>query len=465
MASRRDQLQSYQFMVQRVLSALVMREPDPAAAPPRRGLGAVFAGAMVAVIIGAGFGVYGLLTHSGSQGWRVDGAVVVEKGTGAPFVYRGGRLYPSANYASARLLGDASRAGVFQVPAASMVGVPRGPLVGIAGAPNDLPDSGKVLSGPWTICASAGTDQVGHSVTTSVLLVGSAQPGGHPVAAGSAVLVRDVVDGATYLLWSGHRYPLDAQPWVLGSLYQGTPSALPVTTAFLDAVPLGATIGPITVPNWGTPSSAVAGDAVGDLLYADTGSGRQYFLVFDDGLARITDLQLVLIEGQQAGAVAQPIDLAAANAAPTSTQLPAPDDTVAPPPRPPALVALGPGDTACVSVSSAVHPASISVGPRLAAGVGVPTTAQARVGAPLADRILVPAGHIAVVQPVAAASASSGSYLLVTDTGTAFPVSGTDDLALLGYGASDAVRIPDTFAARVPLGPVLDPAAAALPLT
>src|ERR1700753_2372120 len=100
MASRRDQLQSYQFMVQRVVSAVVMREPDPVQAPPRRGLGAVFAGAMGGIIVAAGFGFYGLLTHSGSQDWRVDGAVVVEKGTGAPYVYRDGTLYPTANYAS-----------------------------------------------------------------------------------------------------------------------------------------------------------------------------------------------------------------------------------------------------------------------------------------------------------------------------------------------------------------------------
>ncbi|MEN3308214.1 MAG: hypothetical protein V7603_4416, partial [Micromonosporaceae bacterium] len=41
MASRRDQLQSYQFLIHRVISALVMRETDPAESPLRRGVGAV----------------------------------------------------------------------------------------------------------------------------------------------------------------------------------------------------------------------------------------------------------------------------------------------------------------------------------------------------------------------------------------------------------------------------------------
>ena len=43
MASRRDQLQSYQFLVHRTISAFVMRQTDPATSPLRRGVGAVFA--------------------------------------------------------------------------------------------------------------------------------------------------------------------------------------------------------------------------------------------------------------------------------------------------------------------------------------------------------------------------------------------------------------------------------------
>ena len=96
MATRRDQLQSYQFLTQRVISAFVMRETDPPQSPLRRGIGAVFAGVMVAVIVGAVFGVYGLLTKVGSNNWKVDGTVVVEKESGATFVYQGGTLHPAS---------------------------------------------------------------------------------------------------------------------------------------------------------------------------------------------------------------------------------------------------------------------------------------------------------------------------------------------------------------------------------
>src|SRR5690349_21198013 len=101
MASRRDQLQSYQFLTQRVVSAFVMRETDPAQSPLRRGIGAIFAGLMIAVMVGAGFGVVGILTKGGSGGWKVDGTVVIEKETGAAYLYQGGALHPMLNYASA----------------------------------------------------------------------------------------------------------------------------------------------------------------------------------------------------------------------------------------------------------------------------------------------------------------------------------------------------------------------------
>src|SRR5689334_1056439 len=114
MASRRDQLQSYQFLTQRVISAFVMRETDPAQSPLRRGIGAVFAGLMIAVMVGAGFGVYGLLTKIGSNNWKANGAIVVEKETGATYVYNGGELHPMLNFTSALLDTMTNRNNVFR---------------------------------------------------------------------------------------------------------------------------------------------------------------------------------------------------------------------------------------------------------------------------------------------------------------------------------------------------------------
>jgi len=50
MPSRQDQLHSYQFMIQRVVAALVMRETDPARSPFRRAAGATLASVLCAAI-------------------------------------------------------------------------------------------------------------------------------------------------------------------------------------------------------------------------------------------------------------------------------------------------------------------------------------------------------------------------------------------------------------------------------
>ena len=127
MASRRDQLQSYQFLVQRVVSALVMQETDPAQSPFRRLTGSAFASIMVAVLALAAVGVYGVIRPGGKDTWRAGNAVIVEKETGTRYVYRDGKLHPMANYASALLL-LGSHGKPLSVSSNSLVGVaPRSP--------------------------------------------------------------------------------------------------------------------------------------------------------------------------------------------------------------------------------------------------------------------------------------------------------------------------------------------------
>jgi hypothetical protein len=115
MATRRDQLHSYQFMSQRVISAFVMRETDPAQSPLRRGIGALFGGLMIAILIAAGFGVYGIITKNGTDTWKADGSVVVEQETGASFVYLNGKLNPALNFASAKLAAGRPNPTVYRV--------------------------------------------------------------------------------------------------------------------------------------------------------------------------------------------------------------------------------------------------------------------------------------------------------------------------------------------------------------
>ena len=103
MPSRRDQIQSYQFFMQRVISAFVTRDPDPAMTPFRRLGGAGVGSFMIAVLFLAAVGAYGLLFPGGSTSWKDGSTIIQEKETGSLYIYRDGELHPVINYASALL--------------------------------------------------------------------------------------------------------------------------------------------------------------------------------------------------------------------------------------------------------------------------------------------------------------------------------------------------------------------------
>jgi type VII secretion protein EccB len=458
MATRTDQLQSYQFMTQRVISAFVMRETDPLQSPLRRGIGAVFGGLMIAILVGAGFGVYGILTKVGSDAWKTSGSVVIEKETGATYVYVGGTLHPTLNLASAMLAAGQPNPSVFRVASNSLDSVPRGTTVGIAGAPDSLPSASARVGLPWTVCAVP--DSSGSATAAWVGLAVSREPTGGKALADEAVLVKDAKLGMTYLIWHGRRHLVQSSRTVVQALF-GAVNAVPVGTAWLNAIPAGVDIGPIRPDRHGEPSAAIDDRRIGDVLVARTGSGPQYYLVLADGLSPITALQHEVL-GAIFPMTPAEVDLSFVNSAARSARE-RPTGETQPPAQVPTLVQPGTRDPLC-AITAATPAAVVQVGgPVLGLDTAAPTTSVTRDGVPLADRVLVPAGRVAVIRVVGAPGAGAGSYFIVTDTGIKYPVVAPDVLALLGYSAAQAIEIPDHLAQRIPTGPTLDPAAAIRP--
>src|SRR4051794_28754878 len=135
MSSRQDQLHSYQFMVQRVVAALVMRETDPARSPFRRIAGSTLVGVLLAVLALGGVAAYAVINPGGSAAWRDESAVIVERETGAIYLYRDQLLHPVLNYTSALLILGTPGAKSIEASRASLADTPRGPAWGIADAP------------------------------------------------------------------------------------------------------------------------------------------------------------------------------------------------------------------------------------------------------------------------------------------------------------------------------------------
>lgn len=464
MASRRDQLHSYQFLLQRVISALVMRETDPAQAPLRRGVGAVFAGVMIAVIVAAGFGVYGIFTGVGSNNWQADGSVVIEKETGASFLYQGGVLHPMLNYSSALLASGKPAPATFRVAAQKLVGVPRGDELGIPNAPDSLPAATDLVNGPWTLCSEPQRDVSGNSTTTTALVVGELPSGGTQLSS-DGLLVNDPTTSSTYLIWNAHHYLIQSPGTVAPALFGAQTTPVPVGTAWLNGLDKGQDIAPVPIPGGdkGKPVGGTSGHSVGDIVYDETGQGKQYYLVLSDGLAPLSQLETLVQETQ----APQPSQVAAnvISSAPKSTQPvnPQSDGATLAPRTPPSLIDVPGGDQASVCTASrgSGDSPTVLVGPDMASvGQGIATGSVSGSGTTLADRVVVPPGKGALVMSTASGQATSGAYDVVTDLGQRYPVSSSAALGSLGYSASQAVAMSASLVTRIPEGPTLDQAAA-----
>ncbi|MEV6306870.1 type VII secretion protein EccB [Actinoplanes sp. NPDC051861] len=430
MTSRRDQLQSYQFRNQRVISAFVARETDPTQSPQRRGIGSLFAGLMVAVLIAAGFGVYGLLTGTGGDDWKTEGAVVVEKETGASFVHLSGRLVPTLNLASAKLASGRPGPPVYRIAASSLAGTPRGATIGIPGAPDSLPPPDRQVRLPWTMC----TDP------NAVLLLGSPGPPADPLG-DRGLLVTD--GDLTHLVVQGLRHRIrNARVTVPGLFGATQPSE--VSPSWLTTLPTGDDIAPIDVDGRGDESDAVPGRDNGDILFTETASGRQFYLVLNDGLAPVTPLQQAVLN---AAFPSEPSPVSVNDVAGSPTSNAVKDSNA--PATVPELVPLEPGSPACATTKAAADPPVLTVG-------GSPSVYAAAVpipgDPPLADAVQVPGGSFALIR-------AAGTLLFITDQGIRHEVPTPEALRLLGYEDRNAIEVPQPLLNALPEGPRLDPAA------
>jgi type VII secretion protein EccB len=446
MPSRQDQLHSYQFAVQRVVTAVVMHETDPAQSPFGRTAGSMLASVLVAVIALGGFAAYGAIRKEGGGKWRDAGAVIVERESGARYVYRDEKLHLVLNYASALLIIGSESPRTVLVSRRSIEGVPRGSTLGIAEAPDSLPEAGRLLGPPWTVCSETVDGR-----PRSTLLVGGEATGGTALEERAVLGVHP--DGSVYLIWRNRRHLVRDRALVVAALGWATERPVPVAPALLNALPAGADLGRVPVPEAGMPSVAVPGATVGEVfVVASQGGSRQYAVALPDGLAGITQVQadLLLTALDQD----EPTGLTQGRFA----AIPKLDDLVpsgpsAPPATTPTLAPAVDGGL-CAKVRDDSGVSDLRTGAVVSAG---PPAARAGV-----DAVVVEPGRGAVVEAVPAPGATGGAVSLVTDLGRRHPVA-REVLATLGYGKVAPVRVPAGLVALLPAGVVLDPEAARTP--
>jgi hypothetical protein len=446
MQSRRDQVQAHLFVMGRITSGMLRADPDAPESPQGRTNRGTAAGIVVAVLLCAAAFVWGLISPGKSNTWRDSQSLIVNQETGAAYLYVGGRLRPVRNYASARLIGGAQMK-TKKVRTKSLDGAPHGQPVGIVGAPDSTP----------------------APVTT--LAVGASTAGDAPLTTGEGMLVT-APDSTVYLVWQGSRLRVNQKGGAMSALGYAGRIPVPVSAAFLDALPAGPDLTAPMVPGMGTAGPALDGHAtrVGQVFRVGViGSDPRYYQLRQNGLAEVSataaglllgdpEVRRLAYRGQTATAAPLPPDVLNAHLAPAD---PATSAAGALPETPPRLVDRATDQDACVRIAPSGAGPRVSVALTNRATLGMLAQAATATACVPVERITVAPGGGALVRVLAADGGSGGgATYLVTDVGTKYRVPSADDLAALGYSAGEAVALPSPLLAMVPTGPELSGAAA-----
>ncbi|MDQ0988461.1 type VII secretion protein EccB [Streptomyces sp. V2I9] len=484
MQSKRDQVQAHGFLMGRLSSGLLMADPDAPESPLGRTTRGVLFGLLVTLLIAAGATVYGLLRPGGNDAWRSGENLVVNRETGARYLYIEGTLHPVRNYASARLIGGGRMTSV-DVATASLRGAPVGAPVGIPGAPDAVPGPGDLDGGAWHMCVTGAGGALPS--TGSASDEGVHRPGATTVVAGAPLRTRPVggdrgvlvlgPDEREYLVWRGSRLRVDEKSDARNALGYGSEPALPVSAAFLDALAPGPDLAPPNVPGRGKAGPRLGGEPtrVGQVFtVAVPGGSSSYHLLRADGLTPLTRTGAALVlgdpatqkeayGGQSPTARTVGADALRQHRAASDARLPDADEM---PSAPPLSESVPRGTAICAKVLGGSEGARISTVLAPLEGLAPAAVADGADGAvePACvrpDVRVVRPGRGALVRALhASGAAHAGTTYLVAENGVKHRVASEEALSALGYGQGDIGSIPAPLLATLPTGPDLDKRAA-----
>jgi type VII secretion protein EccB len=465
--TRKDLLQAHRLMTRRAALALLQAEPDPPDQPLRRLNVGAFSSVLVAGIVAAIFGIWGLIAPGQSGGLTAPNSLLIDKATGTPFVpCQHGKLCPVVNYASALLALNTTAPNQREVSQASLDRYPRGPEIGIQGLP--LPPAPSMVVGqPWSVCVqtvySAAT-LASHTVTT---LVGGQRVGGRPMSGNDALVVR--AGNEDWLVWHGERMliPPARQQAILTAL-GFVQAAEQVPLSWLNAFSQGPDFAPPVIAGFGKPvARGPAGRSarIGQVFVTSPGA-PQFYVLTRQGLAPVTVTEAKLLDaipGQPAQGTVTTAQAAGHHGSLSADGMPLTMPT-------PANRNISPQAPLCVVYSG--PPATGPVAGRVTVGGRVPAGGLATSGGGYVNRIAMKPGSaaLAAVVPALPSSASapvpSGqrpavtSYFLITG-GVRYGLATPGVAAVLGYDlARQQTLVPASVVDEIPQGPALDPAAA-----
>ncbi|WP_062076932.1 type VII secretion protein EccB [Demequina globuliformis] len=426
MATKKDLIEAQTFSRRRLLTAFTSGAPGGKELEPAKPLRAVIASITLAVMVVLVGLFYGYFNQGLPDDWESNRLVVLED-TGSRFVSMDATLYPALNTTSARLLIPADEFTVVATDSGTVADIPVGPAVGIVGAPDDVPAAQNLVPTGWSACVADGE--------TAVAVPGAS---GLDRPTGAALVT---VDGVPWVVADQVRYAVDPQgpDAVLRAVGLEEAVAVPVESRWLNLFAEGAPLAPLVIDGAG---QAVDGTSlvVGSVLTPE-GSDSLFLVTTNGELRPLSSVEFQLYQlgtGASLGGAREvaPADIANLPTAPVDSSGQAwPDEAFTP---------IDPTATPCASLT---HTESFAPVTTLATTASAPSEAGVSVA--------VRGGALARV--VGAGDQAASTVALIDQTGTAFPIPGSDDeiLARLGYTGDDETRVPSAWSQFFPAGPDL----------
>ncbi|MGA5704773.1 type VII secretion protein EccB [Peterkaempfera bronchialis] len=332
MASRRDELNAYTFARRRTVGAFLQPAGGGNDEDAPRPVRAVVPSLVMAALVVAGFGMWGLIKPAAPKGWDDGRSIVVGKESTTRYVVLANpdkpdekTLYPVLNMASAKLVLDADSKVTFVEDKVLDRYGRHGATIGIPYAPDKLPPAGEAGQAKvWTVCDRPG-DDTGHTTVNQAVFVltdAQAAPLRNPhfrLSRGNALYVQapgpDGKGGDEYLVdATGTKHSLgraDPHDKVASSLRVGLfgTQAAPqrVTQQWLDTLADGEAVTFPKVAGFkGGSSMGLAHQEdrrVGRLMSFDSnsdGTPESYYVVGEDRLYRLSDFELQLFQSNPA---------------------------------------------------------------------------------------------------------------------------------------------------------------------
>ncbi|MFJ6217382.1 type VII secretion protein EccB [Streptomyces sp. NPDC092296] len=327
MASRRDELNAYTFARRRTVGAFLQPAGGGNDEDAPRPVRAVVPSLVMAAVVVAGFGMWGMIKPAAPQGWDDGKSIVVGKQSTTRYVVLANpdkpddkTLYPVLNMASAKLVLDAdSKVTIVEDKVLDQYRK-HGPTIGIPYAPDKLPSADEAAKPKvWTVCDRPGGDQAQTTVNQSVLVLTDTQAqslrnGSFRLSHGDALYVQvpgpDGKGGTDYLVdAAGRKHQLsqgansaDAKA-LRTSLFGPQSAPQRVTQQWLDTLQDGQEVYFPTIPRFQGPSGLTLShhedETIGRLMSFDSnndGKPDAYYVVGEGGLYRLTDFELQLFQ-------------------------------------------------------------------------------------------------------------------------------------------------------------------------